>query len=291
MAERDIDIVVLGASGGTGQHAATHIAKRAGETGVRWAGAGRDPAKIERVLTALGTRPPETIIADVNDAQSIVQLVSRARVVVNMVGQYTRYAWSVIQACVEHGAHYVDIAGEVPFARRVIDAFHELARDAGLKIVQFCGYLSVPADVAVRLAAERAANQWSEVLTDVDLCAWLRMPPLPRPSDGGGAAAAHTLVEVATDVDSHLLLDPAALVTEPDRAQEVRRINQTSLRLRRANGSVVGPMFPLAFNGPIVVHRTSALLAAKGGSGEPVFRYREGLAVGRRLISLPLGFT
>jgi short subunit dehydrogenase-like uncharacterized protein len=71
-------------------------------------------------------------------------MAKRASVAVNLVGPYARHGEPVIAACVEVGCHYLDLTGEIPFARRIIDRFHAKARDAGVKIVQVCGYEALP---------------------------------------------------------------------------------------------------------------------------------------------------
>ena len=81
-------------------------------------------------------------------------MASRARVVLNLVGPYTLYGRPVIEACVAGGAHYADLTGEIPFVRQMIDAFADRAAQAGVKLVQVCGFESLPADLAVLLAAE-----------------------------------------------------------------------------------------------------------------------------------------
>ena len=102
-----------------------------GETGARWAAAARNPAKVETVLGEAGVSAPETIVAEVDDAGSLVRMASRARVVLNLVGPYTTYGRPVIEACVAGGAHYVDLTGEIPFVRQIIDAFDARAAGAG----------------------------------------------------------------------------------------------------------------------------------------------------------------
>jgi len=42
--------------------------------------------------------------------------------VLNLVGPYTLYGRPVIEACVAGGAHYVDLTGEIPFVRAVIES-------------------------------------------------------------------------------------------------------------------------------------------------------------------------
>src|SRR5262245_34616072 len=131
---KDLSVVVFGVSGVAGRNVAAYLAGRAGETGVRWAVAGRDPGKVERVLGEIGVKAPETIVADAGDPASLAAMASRTRVVLDLVGPYTLHGTPVIEACVAAGAHYADLTGEIPFVRRTIDAFHDRAAAAGVKI-------------------------------------------------------------------------------------------------------------------------------------------------------------
>jgi short subunit dehydrogenase-like uncharacterized protein len=293
MAERNLDVVVLGATGLTGRRVAEYLADRSPETGARWAAAARDPAKLKRVLGEAGVRAPETIVTDVSDPSSLRAMASRARVVLNAVGPFTHHARPVIEACLAEGAHYADLTGEIPFVRRIIDEFHDPAAAAGIKIVQVFGFESIPADLSVLLASETAGERWGESLADVDLQLSLQPPPgPPRLSDRGGVATARSVLEVVSDQDSSRITDPAALITDEASAVEVRRRSPISLRLRRsADGSVIGPMFPFAFIGPAVIHRTAALIAAERGAEAEPFRYQEGLAIGGSAASLPLRYA
>src|SRR5436190_9345628 len=168
MGERDLDVVVFGATGVTGRRVAEYLAGRATETGARWAAAARDPAKLERLLQEADVEAPETIEADLNDAASLAAMASRARVVLNLVGPYTLYGRPVIEACVAGGAHYADLTGEIPFVRRTIDDVDARARAADVKVVQVSGFESLPADLAVLLAGETARERWDEGVASAD---------------------------------------------------------------------------------------------------------------------------
>src|SRR5450631_277035 len=119
VSDRDLDVVVFGATGVTGRQVAGYLAERAAETDLRWAPAARDAEKVKRTLGEAGVSASETIVADVSDPGSLAAMASRARVVLNLVGPYTLYGRPVIEACVSHGAHYVDLTGEMPFVRRM----------------------------------------------------------------------------------------------------------------------------------------------------------------------------
>ena len=120
---RDLSVVVFGATGITGRGVCAHLAERAEADGndFKWAAAGRDPEKVRRVLGELGVKAPETIQAEVGDAASLAAMASRTRVVLNMVGPYTLYGEPVIEACIAGGSHYMDLTGEIPFVRGMIE--------------------------------------------------------------------------------------------------------------------------------------------------------------------------
>jgi short subunit dehydrogenase-like uncharacterized protein len=290
--ERDLDVVVFGATGVTGRRVAAYLAGRAPETGARWAAAARNPAKLERVLGEAGAGAPETIVADLDDPDSLAAMASRTRVVLNLAGPYTTYGRPVIEACVAGAAHYADLTGEIPFVRRIIDDFDAPATDAGVKLLQVCGFEALPSDLSVLLAAEAARERWSEDLVDADLQVSVSGPPgLPRPSDMVSGGTAQSMVAAASGEDPSSVTDPAALIADAATAAEIRRRSPISLMPRRnSRGAVITSMVPSAFINPAVIHRTAALLAAESGRGQP-FRYREGVALGGSAASLPLRYA
>src|SRR6476646_1492374 len=146
MAE-SLSVVVFGATGITGRGVCAPLAERAGSNGFEWAAAGRDPGKVERVLGELGVTAPETIAADVADAASLAAMASRTKVVLNMVGPDTLHGEPVIEACIAGGAHYMDLTGEIPFVRGMIERAGERAERAGVKIVNVAGFEALPPDL------------------------------------------------------------------------------------------------------------------------------------------------
>lgn len=293
MSDRDLSVVVFGASGVTGRRVAAYLAERAGEVGASWAVAGRDPAKLERVLGEIGVAAPETIVADVGDPASLAAMAARTRVVLDLVGPYTLYGEPVIEACVANGANYVDLTGELPFVRRMIDAFHDRAAVAGVKVVQVCGFEALPPDLAVLLAAETARERWGEDLSEADLDVATRQPAgrlgLADLISGG---TFQSMAEALAGEGAEEVADPAALIPDPELAGAVRRRSPIVLGPRfNGRGDPIAPMTPMAFINPAVIHRTTALIAAERGvAAEPV-RYREGIAVPGAAVALPLRYA
>ncbi len=292
MSDRDISVVVFGATGVTGRRVAAYLAERAAEVGASWAAAGRDAAKVQRVLAEIGVTPPETIVAEVGDPASLAAMASRAKVILDLVGPYTLHGRPVIEACVANGAHYADLTGEMPFVRRMIDAFHDRAAAAGLKIVQASGFEALPPDLGVLLAAETASERWDEDLDDASFEVAFRRPAgrLSMADVVSGGTMQGT-AEVLGGEGAAEIADPAVLVPDPDRAAEIRQRSPISLAPRsNGRGDVIAPMTPAAFINPAVIQRTGALLAAERGSRVPPLRYREGLAIPGGAATLPLRY-
>ncbi|MFI4977660.1 MAG: saccharopine dehydrogenase family protein [Solirubrobacterales bacterium] len=282
MSDRDLDVVVFGATGVTGRRVAAYLAERAAETDLRWAAAARDADKVGKLLGEIGVIAPETIVADVGDGASLAAMASRARVVLDLVGPYTLYGRPVIEACVTGGAHYVDLTGEMPFVREIIADFDELASAAGVKIVQVCGFEALPPDLLIAAVAERAREEWGEGLAAADLEVVITPPPgPPRPSDGMSGGTFQSLSAVAASDEAALIDDPALLITDAEVAAAVRRVSPIELVPRRgSSGAVIAPMMPAPFINPAVIHRTAALLSSAEGRPADPFRYREGMALG-----------
>lgn len=281
MSDRDLVVVVFGATSVTGRRVAAYLAERAEEADFRWAAAARDAAKTERILAEEGVSAPETIVADVSDPASLEAMAARTKVVLNLVGPYTLHGRPVIAACVGAGTDYADLTGEIPFVRRIQAEFDAPAAEAGIKLVQVCGFEALPPDLGVQLAAESAAERWQEGLSEVDLEVRITaMPKRPRPSDFISGGTFQSLAAAAGDPDSAVITDPACLIDDPAFAADVRGRSPIKVAPRRGTGgSVLAPMSPAAFINPAVIHRSAALRASREGSVETPFTYREGAAV------------
>jgi len=137
---REFDLVVFGATGFTGKLVAEYISRSAEKP--RWAIAGRNKSKLE----ALGFDVP-ILVADATDAAAVAGIARRTKVICTTAGPYAKYGNEIVAACAEHGTHYCDLAGEVQWMRRMIDAHHDTAVKTGARIVHTCGFDSIPSDL------------------------------------------------------------------------------------------------------------------------------------------------
>jgi len=153
------DIVIFGATGFTGQFVVEELAQVLASDDapkLTWAVAGRNEGKLKKVLesaaAATGISSVTSIpvvIADIADQNSIDQMCKNARLVLNCVGPYRFYGEQVVKACVEHGAHHVDISGEPYYLEKMQLDYHEEARKKGIYIIGACGFDSIPCELGL----------------------------------------------------------------------------------------------------------------------------------------------
>ena len=126
---REFDIVVYGATGFTGRLVAEYLAQNDADGSVKWAMAGRSAEKLASVRDLIGA-PADTplITADAADPAALKTMVESTKVVLTTVGPYGLYGEPLVAACAAAGTDYVDLCGEVPFMRQMIDAHGETAK-------------------------------------------------------------------------------------------------------------------------------------------------------------------
>ncbi len=151
--ERELDLVLFGATGFTGGLTADYLARHA-PAGCRWALAGRNPDKLARVRERLAEVDASLadlplLHADATDAVSLADVAARTRVVITTVGPYIEHGEPLVAACAAAGTDYVDLTGEPEFVDRMYLLHHEEAVRTGARIVHACGFDSIPHDLGV----------------------------------------------------------------------------------------------------------------------------------------------
>jgi short subunit dehydrogenase-like uncharacterized protein len=145
---REVDVVILGATGSVGQAMSSYFSVNA-PASLRWAMCGRPKSNVQKLLTDLVTMhgprsPPRLYHADVSDPESLRRVAAKTAVILTSIGPYTKYGEAVVVACIEERAHYVDITGELWWVAEMRAKYGERARAAGVCIVSFAGYDCVP---------------------------------------------------------------------------------------------------------------------------------------------------
>ncbi|HEX4977946.1 MAG TPA: saccharopine dehydrogenase NADP-binding domain-containing protein [Nocardioides sp.] len=273
-ADRPFDLVLFGATGFTGRLTAEYLARNA-PADCRWAIAGRNRDKLERVRADLAAIEPALaqlplLHADVTDAGSLRAVAEQARVVATTVGPYLEHGEPLVAACAEAGTDYADLTGEAEFVDRMYVAHHARAVETGARLVHACGFDSVPHDLGV----------------------WFTLKQLPA----GVPVRIRGLVRSNATFSGGTF---ASALTAMSRGRQMKQASAARRRVeprpegRRARAVVRRPhhdpvtgfwLVPLPTIDPLVVKRSAAALDAYG----PDFTYAHYAAV-RRLPTVVAG--
>jgi len=269
--DRELDVVVFGATGFAGRLVAGYLAGHA-LGGVRIGLAGRSAQRLADVRARLGEAAAEwpLLVADSADPVSVAALARAARVVVSTVGPYRVHGLGLVEACAAAGTDYADLSGEVLFIRDSIDRCQDVAADAGARIVHGCGFDSVPSDLGALLLHHAARADDAGDLQDTTLVVTALKGGV---SSGTLASMLGQQDEVRASAERRQVVqDPYAL--SPDRAAEPNLGDERDLDWVHYDGDLrmwVGPFVVAGIN-TRVVRRSNAL---QGWAYGRQFRYRE----------------
>ena len=271
---REFAVVVWGATGFTGALVTEYLLQKYGVTSeFKWAIAGRNQSKLDALKATLGAPELDTIVADSFAADSLARMAGRTRVVLTTVGPYAHYGTALVAACAELGTDYCDLAGEVPWIRRMIDAHEASAAVSGARLVNCCGFDSVPSDVGVWFLQETARRRTGAYCRSVTTF----VRALKGAMSGGTVASMMNVVrEARADRGvARLLSNPYALNPDPAFAgPDVK--DQHGPRLDGAADTWTAPFIMAGINTRIV-RRSNALLNFRYGRN---FRYAEAIMTG-----------
>ncbi|MDG9708731.1 saccharopine dehydrogenase family protein [Streptomyces sp. DH10] len=259
--DRPYDIVLFGATSFAGALTAEYLAAHAPE-GLRWAIAGRNAEKLERLRERLpGGAEVGVLRADVSDPASVRALTEHARVVATTVGPYITYGEELVAACADTGTDYLDLCGEPEFVDLMYVRHDARARETGARLVHAAGFDSIPHDLGVYFTV-------GQLPEDVPLTVEGFVTADAAFSGGTFASA----------------LNQFARQREMAAAARDRRRHEPRLVGRRASAPLGGPRFakevgawalPMPTIDPQIVRRSASALDRYG----PDFRYRQYAAV------------
>ena len=147
--KREYDIIIWGASGFTGRLVAEYLYKNYNSKDLKWAIAGRDNQKLISIRKTFLNDEVPIVLANSFDETSLNKMTQRANVICSTVGPYAKYGSLLVKSCIKNKTHYCDLAGEAQWIRKMIDLHHEEAIRNQVKIVNSCGYDSIPSDMGV----------------------------------------------------------------------------------------------------------------------------------------------
>ena len=146
---REYDIIIWGASGFTGRLVAEYLYKNYNAKDLNWAIAGRNELKLSSIREKFLDNTIPIVLADSFNENSLNDIVKKTKVVCSTVGPYAKYGSLLVKSCVKNKTYYCDLAGEPQWIRKMIDLYHKEAITNQVKIVNSCGFDSIPSDMGV----------------------------------------------------------------------------------------------------------------------------------------------
>ena len=258
---KDIDIVIYGATGFTGQLCVKYL--KSVDEGITWAIAGRNKEKLEEVAKNNNVEV-EIIIADCEDEEALGLLTKRTKVVLSTAGPFHRYGSKLVASCVENSSHYVDITGENFWVKGLIEKHHEEAASKGIRIIPSCGFDSIPSDLGTYFASTQVGVPIK------------RVESFHSFKGGASGGTLETMFSMGSlglgpEMQDTFLLNPKDSFSEEQRELSSDRVG---IAKKEEINAWSGP-FVMATANTRVVRRTAALLAERQENYGTEFTYQE----------------
>ncbi len=276
---KSYDLIIWGASGFTGRLVAEYLfqqyTKGNGEkAALRWAMAGRNKEKLEKVRSQVADDSIPLIIADSHDRQSLEAMSAQSKVICTTVGPYGKYGSELVAACIATGTHCCDLTGEVLWMRDMIDKNHESAKAKGVKIVHTCGFDSIPSDMGVYYIQQQVKANTGQAAQGIKM----RLKAASGGLSGGTYASMNDTLEKVRDNKKlyKTLIEPYSLNPEGEQNGPDKPDLQAVVFDKQAN-SWIFPFIMAGINTK-VVRRSNALAGYPYGKA---FRYDEAVMSGK----------
>lgn len=272
---RPYAVVLYGATSFVGQITAHYLteflsnAKDKNGENVTWAIAGRDEEKLNELQSELASKV-DIIIADSNDAASLDKMTKQAQVIISTVGPYLKYGEPLIKSCANHGTDYVDLTGEAIFIKDMMDKYQDAAKQSGARIVNSCGFDSIPSDLGVYFTQQQAQEKFGSTCDVIHM----RVKAAKGGLSGGTIASMATIFEeVGQDKSRRKQVANPYLLNDDKDAPNVRQDNVSKPEYDDEHKRWLAP-FVMASINTRIVHRSNQLLGYEYGRD---FKYDEAM--------------
>lgn len=257
--EKEFDIVMFGATGFAGRHAAHYMAHQPNY--MKWAMAGRNLQKMQQLRAnfkdmawdlAKATATP-IIVADLKNLDSLVKMTMRTRVVLSFAGPFEEMGGeNLIKAAITGCAHYIDIAHETHWRSHMMNRYNSAAKERNLAIVQGAGFVSLVPDFLTVQAARDLASDGKGPPNIV----YILFNNMNGAESGSGMASAEYALKKYGGVDDPYQLSP--------HVQQMHRVDE-KLEGIKSYGWIPALedfifYYPVARMDCVVVRRTMSLL-------------------------------
>ena len=273
--KRPYAVVLYGATSFVGKITAHYLttflsnAKDKNGANVTWAIAGRDEDKLNKLQSELASKV-DIIIANSKDSTSLDEMTKQTQVIISTVGPYLQYGEPLIKSCAENGTDYVDLTGEAIFIKDMMDKYQDTAKQSGARIVNSCGFDSIPSDLGVYFTQTKAEEKLGKACEVIHM----RVKAAKGGLSGGTIASMATIFEeVGQDPSRRKQVANPYLLNDDKEAPNVRQTNISKPEYDSEHKRWVAP-FVMASINTRVVHRTNQLLDYEYGRD---FKYDEAM--------------
>ena len=287
---KEFDIIIWGATGFTGRLVAEYIFKNYSSEKLNWAIAGRDKKKLINVRDEIADENIPIIIADSFDEVSLTKMTQKTKVICSTVGPYSKYGSLLVKSCIKTNTHYCDLAGEAQWIRKIVDTYHQEAKNQKTRIVNSCGFDSIPSDIGVYFIHKNLPD----INIKLDKIS-MRLSGFKGSLSGGTYASMNNIITEASkdSLIRKILTNPYGLNPEGQRSGPDKR-DLNKVKYDEDSKSWIAPFMMAGINTKIV-RRSNALSNYSYGKN---FTYDESVMTGdgfrgriRAIISvLPLIF-
>ena len=259
--EKNLDIVVYGATGFTGKLCAKYLSENSVD--LNWAIAGRNKEKLEELKKELSL-DVDIFIAESNDEKALDNITKNTKVVLSTAGPFHRYSSNLVKSCVKNSSDYVDITGEFFWIREMIDLHHEEASSKGVRIIPACGYDSIPSDLGTFFSSTKIKEPIK------------RIESFHAGQGGVSGGTTETGFSMGDLKLGKKMNDPFVLNPENSVSNEQKLLSSDSVGIKKNNliESWTGP-FIMAVSNTRVVRRSAALLELNQEGYGVNFTYQE----------------
>ena len=271
---KKFDIIIWGATSFTGKLVAEYIFKKYGSSKIKWAIAGRNLKKLEKIRYQVADENIPIFIADSFDEESLSKFVKKTKVVCSTVGPYSLYGTKLVKLCVENNTNYCDITGEAHWIRSLIDHFHEEAKSKKIKIINSCGFDSIPSDMGVYFIQ----NEIKKINNNYAKSIKMRVAGIRGGISGGTYSSINNLLKEAYRDNSifKVLNNPYGL-NPKDKMEGLDKKDLRKIIFDKESNSWIYPFIMAGINTKIV-RRSNALSNFIYGKD---FRYEEAMIAGK----------
>lgn len=280
---KQLDLIIWGATGFTGQLVSEYINKKYSNTALKWGIAGRNKEKASVIAKRLNIAKDRVFIADCNNIESLIKLTSKTKVICTTVGPYAKLGTNLIDACIKTNTNYCDITGETQWIRKMIDKYHSKAKEDKIKIINSCGFDSIPSDMGVFYSQKKLFEKTGEYANKINM----RVAGAKGGISGGTYnSLSNVLEEARVDKEVRKTLTNPYGLNPIDKQNGPDKADLQSVIFDKVSNSWIAPFVMAGINTKIV-RRSHALIDFKYGSD---FSYDEATLSGKGVLGQVKGY-